>query len=170
MVADGIHILLAVALFALVSRTDRVEAYLVVVIAAGLPDLDRYLFTPFIYSGYISGPIWTHRGITHSLFALLLFVSVAHLIGHWRAAVIGYGSHLVADYVTGGIRLFSPFTIRQHGLYFDWMLGNIVVGTFAALVIVGELIVRTRAERIDADSRDSSAPPSVVDEVRRWLQ
>lgn len=171
MVADGIHILLAVALFALVSRTDRVEAYLVVVVAAGLPDLDRYLFTPFIYSGYISGPIWTHRGITHSLFALLLFVGASHLIGHWRAGAVGYGSHLIADFLTGSIRLFSPVTIRQHGLYFDWMLGNVVAGTFAALVIARELIVRTRAERVDSDGRDrrDSSVPS-LDEVRRWFE
>jgi inner membrane protein len=170
MVADGIHILLAIALFALVSRTDRVEAYLVVVIMAGLPDLDRYLFTPFIYSGYISGPIWTHRGITHSIFALLLFVSVAHLIGHWRAAVVGYGSHLAADFMTGGIRLFSPLTIRQHGLYYDWMLGNVIAGTFAALVIAGELLVRTRVDEADAGSRDSNDAPSIIDEIRRWFK
>lgn len=171
MVADGIHILLGVALFALVSRTDRVEAYLVVVIAAGLPDLDRYLFTPFLYSGYLSGPIWTHRGITHSLVALLLFVGAAHLLGHWRAAAVGYGSHLAADFITGGIRLFSPLTIRQHGLYFDWMLGNIVAGTFAALVIARELLVRTRAEGVDSDSRESrESHVPALDEVRRWFE
>lgn len=167
MVADGIHILLAVALFALVSRTDRVDAYLVVIVAAGVPDLDRYLFTPFIYSGYLTGPIWTHRGITHSLFALLLFVGAAHLIGHWRAAAVGYGSHLIADFITGGIRLFSPFTITPHGLYYDWMLGNVVAGTFAALVIARELVRRTRAEPVDSDSREKRVP--TLDDLRRWF-
>lgn len=167
MVADGIHILLAVALFALVSSTDRVEAYLVVIVAAGLPDLDRYLFTPFLYGGYLSGPIWTHRGITHSLFALLLFVGAAHLIGHWRAAAVGYGSHLIADFLTGGIRLFSPFTVSPHGLYYDWMLGNVVAGAFATLVIGAELYVRTRVGAVDAESRKRRVP--TLEELRQWL-
>ena len=168
MVADGVHILLAVALFALVARSDRVEGYLVVVIAAGVPDLDRFMFTPFIYQGYISGPIWTHRGITHSLLALLLFVGAASYLGLWRAAAVGYGSHLAADLLTGGIRLFSPLTIRYYGLYYDWMVGNVVAGTFAALVIGRELVVRTQADPLDAGSRARDAPS--LENVRRWFE
>jgi inner membrane protein len=170
MVADGIHILLAVALFAFLSRTDSVEAYLVVIVASGLPDLDRYMFTPFIYSGYLSGPMWTHRGITHSLFALLLFVGAGHLLGHWRAAAVGYGSHLAADFLTGGIRLFSPLTISYHGLYYDWMVGNVVAGAFATLVIGWELFVRTRDTPVDGESDERSDAIRPLDHVRRWFQ
>lgn len=172
MVADGVHILLGVALVALLLRTDRVEPYLVVILAAGLPDLDRYLFTPFIYSGHLSGPIWTHRGITHSLVALLLFVGLAHLAGEWRPAALGYGSHLLADFVTGGIRLFAPFSVQPHGLYYDWMLGNVVAGTFALLVVLAELTVRFRDgdEPTGVGSGTGVVSTAVVGLFQKWFR
>lgn len=168
MVADGVHILLGVALVSLLLRTDRVEPYLVVILAAGLPDLDRYLFTPFLYSGYLSGAIWTHRGITHSLAAFLLFVGAARLIGHWRPAVLGYGSHLVADFLTGGIRLFAPLSIRPHGLYYDWMLGNLVAGGFAVVVVLADLAVRLHDGDERAAASDGIATVSARVVVGLW--
>lgn len=151
MVADGVHVLLGVSLVVAVLRTRRAEPYLVAILAASVPDLDKYLFTPFVYAGYLSGPLWTHRGITHSLLALLLFVGAAYRVGHWRAAVLGYGSHLVADYLTGGIRLFAPFTVRLYGLYYDWMLGNVVAGSFAVVVTLVGLAAMLRLDG-DADA------------------
>lgn len=172
MVADGIHILLGVALVALLARTDRVEAYLVVILAAGLPDLDRYLFSPLVYGGYLSGPIWTHRGITHSLAVLCLVIGVGHLLGYWRPAAIGYGSHLIADFLTGSIRLGAPFTTRPYGLHYDWMLGNIVLGAFATLVVVAELAVRVRDGQESAGIRGWSDAMAItlVGRLRRWFR
>jgi inner membrane protein len=153
-VADGVHILLAVALVIVLLRTERVEPYLVAILAAGVPDLDKYLFTPLIYSGYLSGPIWTHRGITHSLFAFALFVGAAHLVGQGRAAAVGYGSHLAADFATGAIRLFAPFTVRLHGLYYDWVFGNVVAGTFAlAVTLAGLAAMLSDPDPGEVDSR-----------------
>jgi inner membrane protein len=140
MVADGVHILFGVALVMLLLRTRRLEPYLIAVLAAGGPDLDRYLFVPLIYRGYLSGPLWTHRGITHSLLLMVVVVAIAYAAGHWRAGAIAYGSHLAADYATGGIRLFAPFEVSLYGLYFDWMLGNVVLGTFSVIVLVVGLI------------------------------
>ncbi|WP_132057967.1 metal-dependent hydrolase [Halorussus amylolyticus] len=139
MVADGIHILLGVALVMILLRTQQVEPYLVVVPCGGLPDLDRYLFAPLLYRGYVTGALWTHRGITHSLFAMGLVVLLAASVGQWRAAAIGYGSHLLADIATGGVRLLAPFDRTPYGLYYDWMLGNLVAGTFAVFVVGGGL-------------------------------
>lgn len=149
MVADGVHILLAIALVMVLLRTDRLEPYLVAILAAGLPDLDRYLFTPFLYTGYLSGPMWTHRGITHSLLAFGLFTGVAYAVGYWRPAAIAYGSHLIADFLTGGIRLFVPLTPRLYGLYYDWMLGNVIAGSFAAVVVTSGLAALIRRDRLD---------------------
>ncbi|MFT4890774.1 MAG: inner membrane protein [Halobacteriales archaeon] len=153
MVADGIHILLSIALVMVLLRTDRVEPYLVGILTAALPDLDRYLFTPLIYEGYLSGAMWSHRGITHSLFAFALLVGLGYAVGYWRPAAIGHGSHLLADFWTGGIRLFAPFNLRLHGLYYDWMLGNVIVGSFASIVVtvgLGLLIYRDRTREATA--------------------
>lgn len=166
MVADGVHVLFAIALVVVLLRTRRAEPYLIAVLAAGGPDLDRYLFAPFIYRGYLAGPLWTHRGITHSLFLMAVFVAVAYAVGHWRAGVIGYGSHLVADYATGGIRLFAPLDASLYGLYLDWMLGNLVVGAFSVVVIaVGLGAMLTTTE--DRDDADDLALP-LLDEVFSW--
>lgn len=185
MVADGVHILVGVALLALLSRTDRVSAYLVVALAAGFPDLDRYLFSPLLYAGYLSGPLWTHRGITHSLAALLLVVVVAWTIGYHRAAAIGYGSHLVADFVTGGIRLLAPLSVQPYGLYYDWMLGNVVAGAAAVFVIAADIHVRRRTDDARFGRRMDDRSPGVRgaaarrlhesatatrDWLRRWLR
>lgn len=172
MVDDGIHILLGVALVALLIRPDRVEPYLVVVLAASLPDLDRYLFAPFVYTGYLSGPLWTHRGITHSVVALVLVVGTAYAVGLEAPAALGYGSHLAADFLTGGVRLLASLSTAQYGLYYDWVIGNVVAGTVAGLVIVAELAVRLRR---DDETRDAGIDPengarALVGRVRRWFQ
>lgn len=169
MVADGIHILLGVALITLFMRTDRVEVYLIGILAAGFPDLDKYLFSPLVYGGYLSGPIWTHRGITHSLVALLLFVGAARLVGLWRPAAIGYGSHLMADICTGAVRLFAPFSIEQYGLYYDWGLGNVVAGTFATVVIFAELAVRLEDDGAGEHAEDPVVNRA-IDQLRRRLR
>ncbi|USZ69387.1 metal-dependent hydrolase [Halorussus salilacus] len=135
MVADGIHILLGVAMVMVLLRTDRVEPYLVAMLCGALPDLDRYVFVPFVYRGYLSGTMWTHRGITHSLVALGVVVVLAASIGQWRAAAIAYGSHLLADIVTGSVRLFAPFDLTPYGLHYDWMTGTLVAGVVSSLVV-----------------------------------
>lgn len=166
MVADGVHVLFGIALVMVLLRTRRVEPYLIVVLAASLPDLDRYLFVPFLYRGYLVGPLWTHRGITHSLVCMALFVAVAYAVGHWRAGAVGYGSHLAADYATGGIRLFAPFDDALYGLYLDWMLGNIVVGSFSAIVMLVGLGVMLTAPEGRDDPEELAL--SGLDEVLTW--
>lgn len=160
MVADGIHILVAIALVMVLLRTDRAEPYLVGVLAAALPDLDRYLFTPLVYEGYLSGPMWTHRGITHSLFAFAVLTGLGYAIGYWRPAAIGHGSHLLADFWTGGIRVFAPFDLRIHGLYYDWMLGNVILGSFASIVVVVGLWLLIYEDR----------PPTPTPLATRWFR
>ena len=150
MVADGVHIMLAVALVVLVVRTDRAEPYLVAIVTAGVPDLDWFLFTYFAETGYLTGQLWTHRGITHSLFALLLCVGVGYRFGFWRPAALGYGSHLVADFLTGEIQLLAPFSTELYGMYYDWVLGSLLAGAFALLVIVLGLGVMVNRDRLDA--------------------
>lgn len=75
--------------------------------AALLPDLDIRLHLP-------------HRGITHSLLALLVIGNyLARPIGLWcfAAVVLGYCSHLVLDLVTSaGIPLLWPLVGRRFSL------------------------------------------------------
>jgi inner membrane protein len=149
MVADGVHVLLGPALVMLLLRTERVEPYLVALLFAGVPDLDRYLFGPLVAGGYLSGPLWVHRGISHSLLAMALFVGLGFLIGEWRAGAIGYGSHLAADFLTGGVRLLVPFDAGTYGLGFDWLVGSAIAGGFSSVVLIVGLVAMVHRERAD---------------------
>jgi membrane-bound metal-dependent hydrolase YbcI (DUF457 family) len=76
-------------------------------------------------ASHITGPFLQHRNLTHSLLgvgivAYLLYQFGLHIPGYWGlevhriqlAAIIAYGSHLLADAVTvEGIPLFFP---NQH--------------------------------------------------------
>jgi inner membrane protein len=156
MVADGIHVMLGVALAVLLLRTDRVEPYLIAMLTAGIPDMDWYLFTHLPHSRYLSGPMWAHRGITHSLVALVLFVGLAYGVGYWRPAAIGYGSHLVADLLTGGIQLLAPVSTDLYGLYYDWTLGSMVAGGFAVVVLLSRIGVAAYGERPRTEEEPSA--------------
>jgi inner membrane protein len=149
MVADGVHVLLGPALVMLLFRSGRAEPYLVAMLSAGLPDLDRFLFGPLIDWGYLAGPLWAHRGITHSLLVMALFVGLAHQVDEARAGAIGYGSHLAADFLTGNVRLFAPFDVTAYGLGYDWLLGSAVAGGFSSVVLVVGVVAMARRERVD---------------------
>jgi len=140
MVADGAHLLLSLSLVALVFRTRRAEPYLVAVLAAAIPDSDKFVFDPLVRMGYLDGLIWTHRGLTHSLLFAVLLVSVLSLVGPWRAAVVGIVSHLTFDFLSGGVRLFVPFDPRLYGLQFDWILMNVVTMVASVTTIFGTLL------------------------------
>lgn len=147
MVADGVHVLLGPALVMVLLRTERVESYLVALLLAGVPDLDRYLLGPLVAGGYLTGPLWAHRGITHSLFVLVLFVGLASLVGESRAGAIGYGSHLAADFLTGRVMLFAPFDVGTYGLGLDWLLGSAVAGAFSGVVLIAGVVAMAHRER-----------------------
>lgn len=149
MVADGIHVLLGPALVMVLLRSDRAEPYLVAMLLAGVPDLDRYLFSPLITGGYLTGPLWAHRGITHSLLVMALFVYLAYLVGETRAGALGYGSHLAADFLTGSIRLFAPFDVVAYGFGYDWLLGSTVAGVFSGVVLIVGVAAMAHPERVD---------------------
>jgi len=141
MVADGVHIVLGVAVVVAAMRPRDPEPYVVAVLATAIPDLDKFVLPPLLYSGVVSGPAWTHRGVTHSLFAIVLFVALAALVGQWRPALLAFGSHVVADAATGGVRFFAPVSIRTYGFHYDWIWSNLVAGGAAVVVLVGWLFV-----------------------------
>ncbi|WP_254765048.1 metal-dependent hydrolase [Natrinema marinum] len=140
MVADGAHILVSLALVLIVFRSRRPEPYLVTALAAAFPDIDIVVFHPLVELGYVDGVLWTHRGLTHSLSAAVVVVVLLSYFGPWRAAAIGYGSHILFDFLTGGVRLFAPFNHVLYGLSFDWLLANLLVSVFSVAVILGGLL------------------------------
>ena len=92
-------------------------AYCVLAIAGSLlPDVDH----PQSWIGRRSRPISTviastlgHRGMTHSVVAVIGLVVLLWRAGHWRGGVsaitVGYLSHLAADMLTPrGLRLAWP--------------------------------------------------------------
>lgn len=138
---DAVHILLAVALVALLLRSKKVDRYLVATAGVSFPMADHFLITPLIELGYLSGPIWVHRSITHSLVAGIIFVGILYLFGFWKSSLIGYSAHLVPDFFMGGVKLFLPFSAAVYGFHFPSFL-NAVVGLFSGAVILGAIISR----------------------------
>jgi inner membrane protein len=140
MVMDGVHVLTALALVALLFDARRPEPYLVAVLAAAVPDVDKFVFDPLVRLDYVQGAVWAHRGVTHSLlFGLLLVLALSYL-GPWRAAAVGFGSHVAFDFLTGGVLLFAPFDPTLYGLSYSWLLANILVTTAAVAVLVAALV------------------------------
>lgn len=108
------------------------------VAGALLPDLDHPSSTlshklgvargdgPLGCAGFIGGVfrnlLGGHRGLTHTLLAVgLLALAVGRVLpSAWQpyglAALIGYGSHLVAD-LGHGVPLLWPLTTRHIGLW-----------------------------------------------------
>ncbi|QKY20279.1 metal-dependent hydrolase [Halolamina sp. CBA1230] len=157
MVADGAHLLLSLSLVLVLFRARRAEPYLVAVLAAAIPDSDKFVFDPLVRMGYLDGILWTHRGLTHSLLFGILLVLALSAIGPWRAAAVGFGSHILFDFLSGGVRLFAPIDTELYGLEFDWLLLNIVTMLFSVTVILGGLlflhrraVVRRVQRRVDA--------------------
>lgn len=86
-------------------------------LAALLPDADY----PESYAGHVLGGAshklnawFGHRSALHSLIALLVFAAVLYPLSWWSppawaAAVVGYGSHILADMMTlGGVQMLWP--------------------------------------------------------------
>lgn len=146
MVADGAHILLGLAFAMLVFRTRRAEPYLVAALAAAIPDADKFVFTPLLRLGYVDGFVWIHRGITHSLLFGVVLILVLSMVGPWRAAVVGFVSHVIFDFLTGGVQLFAPFSDRFFGIDLSWTLMNVVSMVFAVTVLMGGLLYLHRPD------------------------
>ncbi|MDF9744239.1 metal-dependent hydrolase [Natrinema salsiterrestre] len=139
MVADGVHILFSLALVLLLFRSNRPEPYLVTALAAAFPDIDIVLFPLLADFGYEAGVLWSHRALTHSLLAGVVVVGLLSVFGPWRAAAVGFGSHILMDLLSGGVRLFAPLDATLYGLSIDWLLLNMLTSVFAVTVLLGGL-------------------------------
>lgn len=91
--------------------------------AALLPDLDIRLHLK-------------HRGITHSLLALILITGLVWVLDHTRAlpVALGYGSHLLLDALTvWGVPILYPLKKRYRlarirtGGRFDYLVGAVAL-------------------------------------------
>ena len=152
MVADGVHIMCGLALVLLITRSRDVEPYLVAALAAEVPDVDVFLFHFVVRD--LRGLMWAHRGITHSLAAAAAFVLLASLVAQWRAAAVGYLSHLSLDLLTGGVLLLAPLDTAVYGVSTDWYLLNGVVGFLSVAIIVGGLAYFTYGDRLPVADLD----------------
>jgi inner membrane protein len=133
---NAVHILFSVALVMLILRTPKLKPYLVALICVSIPITDNYLFTPLVKLGYLSGPVWTHRSITHSLLVGTLLVAIFYYTGFWKSALIGYAAHIVPDFFTGGVKLLLPLSPTNYGLNLNWWLTSAILGLFSAIVIL----------------------------------
>lgn len=144
---DAVHILLAIALTYLLLRTEKIQEYLVSVLGVSFPMIDHFLITPLITLGFLGGPIWLHRSITHSLLAGALVVAAGYVIGYWKPAMIGYSSHLVPDFFCGGVKLFLPFNTNVYGFNISSFFTSAIVGFASGLILVYALIKYRKTRR-----------------------
>lgn len=94
--------------------------YIIGALAALLPDIDdnrSYIGSRLAFIAFPIRMTFGHRGITHSLLMLIILGVVVYFYANdfnWIIPfVIGYASHLAADYVTNtGIPLFYPYQER----------------------------------------------------------
>lgn len=156
MVADSVHVLVGVALVALVCRTDDAVPYLVAALVTAAPDIDVFLFT-FVVRGP-SAPLFGHRGITHSLFAAAVVVALFAPLGQWRVAAMGYGSHLLLDCLTGEVMLLAPAVTDVYGVAFEWYLMNAVMGGLAIVVVAGAVVAFSRPDAVARARRRAHLP------------
>lgn len=159
MVADGVHVLVALALVVVVLRERRPEAYLVGALAAAFPDIDVYVLPALVDLGYVHGPVWGHRGVTHSLLAGAVVTLALSRFGPWRAAAIGFFSHLAFDAVTGGVYLLAPATSVRYGISGGWLLLNML----ASVASVAAILAGSRYLWTETDTR--RFPSNVADGV-----
>ena len=158
MVADSVHILVGVALVVVVNRTDDAVPYLVAALAAAVPDIDVFLFT-FVLPG-ASAPVFAHRGITHSLLAAAVVVALFAPLGQWRAAALGYGSHLAADCLTGRVMLLAPATTDAYGVAFGWYAATALLGAVAIAVVFVAVVAFSRPDAVAVVRRHARLPLS----------
>ncbi|RDI71704.1 metal-dependent hydrolase [Halopelagius longus] len=151
MVAHGVHVLVGLALAFLCFRAERPEPYLVAALAAAFPDIDSYVFPSLVDWGYVAGSTWAHRGVTHSVFTGVAVVLVLSYFGPWRAAAVGFLSHILLDYVTGGVFLLAPFVTVRHGFSTNWLILNSLTAVFSVTV----MLAGARYLRVG----DGSGPP-----------
>jgi len=147
MVGTGVHILVGLALVMLAFRSRRPEPYLVAALAATVPDSDTFVFRPLTELGYVTGALWSHRGLTHSLLGGIIVVALFSYFGSRQAAAIGFGSHILLDSLSGGIRLFAPVDQTLYGLSVDWFLLN----SLTSAVVVPTILVGLLAMKHDIE-------------------
>jgi inner membrane protein len=125
-----------------VRRKAPLRLWILTAVCATIPDID--VFWRGLVAGH--GGMWSHRGITHSLLAAVLFGLLAALVGSqwrpvakegsaelhppnptraflvlWLAFALAAASHLVLDMLSSGYRgvaLLAPFTDQRYS--FPW--------------------------------------------------
>jgi inner membrane protein len=112
------------------------EAILIAGAASLLPDIDHPKSTFGSMVPFLSRPIsaiFGHRGITHSLFAILAGIFIMHRYGYQTeyvaAIVVGYLSHLAGDMLTNsGVPLLWPvkskiaIPVFSTGGFVEWLV------------------------------------------------
>ncbi|MFA7455584.1 MAG: metal-dependent hydrolase [Desulfobulbaceae bacterium] len=147
------HVMLGVGLYATISVNFSNQAPLtaVTLAAAALGSLAPDLDHPYSWLGkrlfFISIPLVTligHRGLTHSLIAAIVATAGLAIYFHggyaaWAIAfLVGYLSHLAADWNTGGVPFLWP-SRRSYAAPWSFPTGGILERVFALCFAAGLL-------------------------------
>ena len=106
--------LLGVLLFPIIKPSNPYIYFAIILFTSLLPDIDHSK-SKFGRKVKIISFFFRHRGIFHSIFALIFFISPFYFLGSNEtivAILIGYGSHLIGDMITyQGIAPFYPLPL-----------------------------------------------------------
>ncbi len=138
------HVLLGILMFLFLrpflSGGNEILFFALVLVGSILPDMDEPRSTVARWGGLfgsLTGFIFRHRGILHSLpFALAVCGALALLWKPFYAGglFLGYTAHLLGDSITPrGVRMLYPFSPQV-------MRGPVRVGGWAEKIIYGLLI------------------------------
>ena len=102
-------------LFAKAFPQNTIAIILLALLGAALPDIDHSYSLIGKHFKFV-GKLFRHRGIIHSLLALIFFSAIVFLIFqnaiHLMVFAIVYFSHLILDMLDGNIILFLPVQIK----------------------------------------------------------
>ena len=102
-------------LFAKAFPQNTITIIILALLGAALPDIDHSYSLIGKHFKFI-GKLFKHRGIIHSLLALIFFSAIVFLIfqnaTHMIVFAVAYFSHLVLDMLDGTIILFLPVQLK----------------------------------------------------------
>ena len=131
--------LIGILLLPIIKPNNVYLYFWVVLFASLLPDIDHNK-SKFGRKVKIISFLSKHRGILHSVFAILFFISPFYYLRYYEVAlaiIIGYGSHLIGDMITRqGVAPFYPLPLTIKGFMRTNSLTEYAIFFACILVVV----------------------------------
>lgn len=157
---EGAHLLLAIALVALLLHPDDATPYLVGIVGVFVPSIDYWVVLRLLRWGVLDGPLWEDRALLHSLLVGAAIVGVGYRFGYWRPAAIGFAAAVVPDVFYGGVKLFLPVSFAVVGVDAGAPWTTQLIAVTSGTVIGVEALRQVLAARSRSRAESDRSPRS----------